>query len=201
MIPYASQTSGASRRALERAGWRQFVSPDTRAKNGAPTTAYAIDNGAWGAHLHGRPWEPEPFRRLVGEHGRKADFVVVPDVVGDRAATLARAAEWLPRLAGLDLYVAVQDGMTTQDVVPFATVIAGLFLGGSTAWKLSTMNRWGEACRGLGLRLHVGRVNSVRRIRKCGDAGAHSFDGSGVSRYARKKLRLFDNEVRQKWLF
>lgn len=201
MIPYASQTSGPNRAAIEGAGWRQFVSPDTAAKNGAPTTAYALDNGAWGAFLRGQPWNEEAFVRLVGEMGERSDFVVVPDVVSDRLATLERASVWLPRLAGLRRYVAVQDGMTWTDVEPLVPDLAGLFVGGSTAWKLSTMADWGGFCRARGLRLHVGRVNSARRIRLCGDAGANSFDGSVVSRYARVKLRLFDNEVRQRWLF
>jgi hypothetical protein len=201
VIPYASQTSGPNRRAIERAGWRQFVSPDTRPKNGVPTTAYALDNGAWGAFLRGQPWDAEAFERLVGELGTAADFVVVPDAVSDRAVTLERAHDWLPRLAGLPRYLAVQDGMTWTDVDPFVPELAGIFLGGSTAWKLETLADWGGYAHARALRLHVGRVNSVRRIRRCGDAGADSFDGSVVSRYAAVKLRLFDNEVRQKWLF
>ncbi len=91
--------------------------------------------------------------------------------------------------------------MAWTDVEPFVAELAGVFVGGSTAWKLSTMADWGAFCRTHELRLHVGRVNSVRRIRRCGDVGADSFDGSVVSRYAKVKLRLFDNEVRQQWLF
>jgi hypothetical protein len=201
VTPYASQTSGPNRRAIEAAGWRQFVSPDTVVKNGRPSTGYALDNGAWGAFLRAQPWDAEAFVRLVDKLGSDADFVVVPDAVTDRVATLERAAEWLPRLEGIPRYLAVQDGMTWTDVDPFATQLAGLFVGGSTAWKLSTMADWGGYARARSLRMHVGRVNSVRRIRLCGDAGADSFDGSVVSRYAQVKLKLFDNEVRQRWLF
>ena len=201
MIPYASQTSGPNRRAIEEAGWRQFVSPDTWAKNGVPTTAFALDNGAWGAFLRGDSWDEGAFLQLVDAFGADADFVVVPDVVTDRDATLRSAETWLPRLEGLRRYLALQDGMTWDDVVPFVADLEGVFVGGTTAWKLSTMAEWGGFCRTRKLKLHVGRVNSVRRIRLCGDAGAHSFDGSVVSRYARVKLKLFDNEVRQRWLF
>ena len=201
MIPYASQTSGPNRRAIEAAGWRQFVSPDTAAKNGTPTTAYAIDNGAWGAFLRGQPWAEEPFLRLVDELGPRADFVVVPDVVGDRQRTLDLADPWLVRLVGIPRYLALQDGMTWADVDPFVPELAGVSLGGSFDWKWETLAYWGAGARERDLRLHVLRVNSARCIRRCFDAGAASFDGSQVSRYAKVKMRLFNNEMRQRWLF
>lgn len=209
MIPYASQTSGPNRRAIEAAGWRQFVSPATRAKNGQPTTAYAIDNGAWSAFLQCVPWQPDAFVRLVDELGERSDFIVVPDVVRDRERTLELANVWLPRLRGLRLYLAVQDGMGWMDVDPLRSYIDGLFIGGSTAWKWSTINAWGLAAKARALPLHVGRVNSAKRIRDCWNAGAGSFDGSQVSRYAEVKLPPFDaelkdcmrHEVRQTWLF
>lgn len=201
MIPYASQTSGPNRAAIEAAGWRQFVSPDTRACNGAPTTAYALDNGAWGSFMRGEPWREEPFTALVDALGELADFIVVPDKVEDRAATVELAKSWLPRLDGYRRYLAVQDGMEWSDVERFVPDLAGIFVGGSTPWKLSTMGQWASRAHGVGLQLHVGRVNTVRRIRLCGDAGADSFDGSSVSRYAKKNLRRLDNEVRQGWLW
>jgi len=44
--------------------------------------------------------------------------------------------------------------------------------------------------------LHVGRVNSARRIRLCAMAGADSFDGSSASRLA-VSLRNLDNARNQ----
>ena len=43
----------------------------------------------------------------------------------------------------------------------------GIFVGGSTPFKLETMPAWGELAREIGCWLHVGRVNSGRRIRDC----------------------------------
>lgn len=201
MIAYASQTSGENRDRLAAAGWRQFVSPDTWEKNGDPTAAYALDNGAWGAFKNGRPWDWWRFWRCAAVLGWLADFVVVPDVVGNARATLELARVWIRRLAGTTRYLAAQDGMTWEDVAPFARDIAGVFLGGSTGWKLGTMSYWGKVCRANGKRLHVGRVNTGRRIKLCQDAGADSFDGSNASRYARVKLRGLDNVVRQTTLW
>ena len=201
MIPYAAQSSGPNRRLLAEAGWRAFVSPDTFAKNGDPVTRYALDNGAWGAHLHEVPWDAAVFEQLVDRLGASSDFVVIPDVVADRSRTLAMATTWIPRLAGLPLYLAVQDEMTEADLGPFVDSLEGIFVGGSTSWKLETMAAWGSICRGLDLRMHVGRVNTANRIRRCGDAGATSFDGSSVARFARMNLRRLNNEVRQTWLF
>ena len=202
MIPYASQTSGPNLRLIQAAGWRQMVSPDTARENGTnPPTMFALDNGAWPAFVHSRPWDEEAFMRCVDLMGARADFVVVPDVVANREATLAQADVWIAKLAGLPLYLALQDGMEWTDVDPFCSRLAGFFQGGSTDWKLRTMAEWGAYCGARGLRLHVGRVNTARRIRMCHDAGAHSFDGSSVSRFAKMNLRRLDNEVRQGWLF
>jgi len=54
-----------------------------------------------------------------------------------------------------------------------------LFLGGTTAWKL------GPAAAGLtaqarrrGLAVHMGRVNSLTRLRYAASIGCHSVDGT-----------------------
>jgi len=43
---------------------------------------------------------------------------------------------------------------------------------------------------------HVGRVNTARRIRLCAEAGADSFDGTSVSRYA-QTLPLLESARQQ----
>ena len=59
----------------------------------------------------------------------------------------------------------------------------GVFISGSTEWKLNTMCRWGALTKEKNAYLHVGRVNTVRRIRRCQQAGADSFDGTSVTRF------------------
>src|SRR5690606_19465502 len=84
-------------------------------------------------------------------------WLLVPDVVADRDATIARWREWEPKLRpfGFPLAFAVQDGMTAEDVPADADVI---FVGGTTDWKWRTVWRW---CHDFP-RVHVGRVNGYR---------------------------------------
>jgi hypothetical protein len=184
MIAYASRT-GTRRNlmALRAADWRLMVTPACPRTEGF---RYALDNGAWGAFLQGKSWDADAFVRMVVDLGMGADFVVIPDVVGDGRRSLARTRAWLPLLLGRVglLLIAVQDGITPQDVRLFLGANVGLFIGGSTAWKLATLGSWGTLAADIGCYLHVGRVNTQRRIARCHAVGAQSFDGTSVSRFA-----------------
>jgi hypothetical protein len=130
--------------------------------------------------------------------GANADWSVVPDIVAGGHASLDMSLRWLRRV--LDetpvAMLAVQDGMSVADVRGFVGPRVGLFVGGSTAWKLSTMNDWAVLGRERGAWVHVGRVNTARRISACQVAGVMSFDGTSVSRFA-KTLRPLDAARRQ----
>jgi hypothetical protein len=184
MIGYASRT-GTRRNlaALAAAGWRLMVTPEVPRTEGF---RYALDNGAWSAAQRGHPWDADAFVRAVVALGMGADFIVIPDVVGQGRASLARSRAWLPLLLGRArlLLLAVQDGMMPADVRPSLGASVGLFVGGSTAWKLATLGTWGQLAQAEGCYLHVGRVNTQRRIARCHAVGAHSFDGTSVTRYA-----------------
>jgi hypothetical protein len=186
MIGYASRT-GTKRNlaALRAAGWRLMVTPATIRTEGFDH--YAVDNGAWSAHQRGVPWDADAFLRAVRILGSHADFVIVPDIVGDGKRSHERTAAWLPFLRGHThtLLIPVQDGMVQDDILPFGLgANVGIFLGGTTEWKLKTMGSWGQLARRIGCYYHVGRVNTARRIHRCHASGAHSFDGTSVSRYA-----------------
>jgi hypothetical protein len=170
--------------ALRAVGWRYLVTPVRACL--IEGMRYALDNGAWSAHVQGTPWDCDGFVRLLTRHGAGADFVVVPDIVGTGRASLQRSRAWLPlvltqtRLA----LIPVQDGITPQKIAPFLGERVGIFVGGGTAWKLGTLGVWGNLAREAGCYLHVGRVNTARRIARCASVGAHSFDGTSASRYA-----------------
>jgi hypothetical protein len=97
--------------------------------------------------------------------------------------------------------VAMQDGIAPADVEELfkGTGRLGIFLGGTTEYKLETMDAWGDFARAHKLWFHVGRVNSQRRIQQCQLAGATSFDGSSATRFA-VTLRPLDNARRQQAL-
>lgn len=203
VIGYASRT-GTKRNldALRGAGWHLLVSATgVHRTEGFP---YALDNGAWTAHQQDRPWDRVAFERLIDALGEDAEFVIAPDIVGGGARSLARSIAWLPTLRvatrGLVL-IPVQDGMQAAELRPYLNEWTGIFLGGTTGWKLATMKAWGVLAREADCYFHVGRVNTQKRIRMCQEAGAHSFDGTSVSRFA-VTLPQLDAAIRQghlKW--
>lgn len=191
MIAYASRT-GTRRNlaALRGAGWRLLVSAaDQLRTEGFP---YALDNGAWTAFQQGRPFSEQDFVRALTRLGRDADWVVMPDVVAGGLASLELTLRWMRRVLdeterGL---IAVQNGMAESDVASFLGPRVGLFVGGSTEWKLETLPKWCALGSRLGCWVHVGRVNTVRRIHLCGLAGATSFDGTSASRFSKTVPKL-----------
>jgi hypothetical protein len=164
---------------------------------------YALDNGAWWAFNKGVPFDATAFLAAFDKLGGGADFVVLPDIVAGGVRSLEFSLEWKRRLwQKCPFYLAVQDGMSTTTVAPhigWGTGIYGIFVGGTTEWKERTMQDWGKLTQEKNCRLHVGRVNSARRIHLCEAAGANSFDGSSVSRYA-VSLPKLENARQQKEL-
>lgn len=163
--------------------------------------SFALDNGAWTAYQRDEVFDVDAFRYALDELGDSADFVVAPDIVEGGVSSLKMSVGWLPELTGrcnLTL-IAVQDGIVPDDIRPLLQGNIGVFVGGSTAWKIHSMPQWGRLKAETGCYLHVGRVNSRRRIRMCGIAGADSFDGSGVSRFA-SEVGYLSAEVQQQCL-
>ena len=202
MIGYASNT-GTKRNlaALMGAGWRLFYTPSNATRREG--FRYAIDNGAWEYHCQGIPFNGERFERLVDAHGRTADFIILPDIVAGGGNSLALSVSWLPRLNGFrQLLLPVQDGMDPNAVLAIlrSWPHVGIFLGGSTEYKLATMHDWGVAAAALGRWYHVGRVNSRRRIRMAAACGATSFDGTSATRFS-CTLPLLDSARQQPNLF
>jgi hypothetical protein len=140
---------------------------------------YCADNGAFGK---GYPGDDAWWAWLSKLPVELCEFAVAPDVVADAAATLARSAPWMPRIRALGLPVAfvAQDGLEDH-VVPWDQFDV-LFIGGSTDWKL------GEASRHLiteaktrGKRVHLGRVNSLKRLRYGELVGCDTADGTYIA--------------------
>lgn len=185
ILSYASRTgSGKTLRALREHNWRILVSATgAHRTEGFP---YAIDNGAWTAFQQGRPFDEALFYSLLKRLGAGADWVVVPDIVEGGLKSLDFSLSWLPRVLqhSRRALVAVQDGMQTSDIEHLLGPSVGLFVGGSTDWKLATMNSWGAVSRRRSCWLHIGRVNSERRIALCAAAGAHSFDGTSATKWS-----------------
>lgn len=189
MICYASRT-GTRRNlaALKAHGWGLLVS-----RAGVWRTEgfdrICIDNGAWADFQAGRPFDEDAFDRFLDWVERQSvtpDWIVLPDIVAGGLASLALSMRYLNRCLSLSslVLIAVQDGMEPDDVAPLVGPQVGIFLGGSTEWKLARMAQWGQFCAERGLHYHVARVNSIARTALAASCGASSIDGSSATRYA-----------------
>lgn len=124
----------------------------------------------------------------------------LPDIVAGGLPSLDLSLRWM-RIVLEECQRAllpVQDGMEPAHVADLIGERVGIFIGGSTAWKLSTMATWAELARQKNAWCHVGRVNSKKRIAICQRAGVTSFDGSGASKFTKVKLPVLDAQVRQR---
>lgn len=157
-------------------GWLQGPSYWKQPRPGIP---YALDNDAYTAWTSGHPWSEPHWLAMLSKakaSGIAPLWVLVPDVVADRAGTLASWRRYAPVAAsyGWPLAFAVQDGMTPADVPAEASVV---FVGGTTRWKWRSAESW---CRSFP-RVHIGRVRLLK-LQSCEAMGAESVDGSGFMR-------------------
>lgn len=116
-------------------------------------------------------------------------FVVAPDVVADAPATIARFQLWRPVLDYFKLPIAfaAQDGQQSLPV-PW-DAIACLFIGGSTSWKLSRhAEQLIREAHARGKWVHVGRVNTLRRMVWLSSLPVNSIDGSSFSRWSDRHI-------------
>jgi hypothetical protein len=135
------------------------------------------DNGCFGGKWNHREWFD-----WVLDLPRTVRFVVAPDVFDPaggecHTATLARWETYGPTLErhGFTPAFVCQVG-ATPDNVPPAPVF---FLGGTTEWKLGEHARAvTEHALQAGAWVHMGRVNSRRRIEVAIRMGCDSVDGT-----------------------
>jgi hypothetical protein len=137
---------------------------------------FCADNGAFGK---GYPGDDAWWAWLARLPTERCRFAVAPDVVADAAATLKRSLPWLPRIRSLGMPAAfvAQDGAETVGL-PWDEFDV-LFIGGSTGWKLGphAAEIVAEA-KSRGKSVHMGRVNSARRLRYASHIGCDSADGT-----------------------
>lgn len=157
-------------------GWgRLFVEKPTP-REGEP---WALDNGVFGAWKAGKPWSAAAFLRSLEAAAELPPpaLAVLPDKVGEGAASISWSMKWRAVLPDREWYLAVQDGMTRDDVSAVLSEVAGLFLGGTDEFK-ATAPVWSELAHAHGKRFHYARVSTENRLRAAFDCGADSADSS-----------------------
>lgn len=150
--------------------------PRSWAKNPRSGLPFAADNDCFNG------LDPYAYRRMVKGLPKGALFVTVPDVVGDHAATLRRWKVWEPLVSARHRPAFVlQDGCEQWQQVPDCPAV---FIGGTTGYKLGdAAARLTREAKLRGIWVHMGRVNTRRRIRYAKSIGCDSIDGTGFSMF------------------
>jgi|DEB0MinimDraft_6_1074348.scaffolds.fasta_scaffold17442_2 hypothetical protein len=217
LIPYASAMPNKEcQEILDRyyMGWRYLLSPASVASVGPRNRelmyerGYAIDNGVFAYHKKCVPFDEKAFFRLLNRYAEGADWIVIPDSVGNWEETISMFMIWVNKLFCYHkpLMLVAQDGCEENDFREIRGICAnghrmieggiGIFVGGSDEFKLSQGGNISRVCAEYGTWCHIGRVNSIDRVRICDAWGATSFDGSGVSRFS-KTAGYLSSEMRR----
>lgn len=151
---------------------------------------WAADNGCFNAATFNADRWIDWLDRLP----KSAMWATVPDVVADHAATLDRWHQWaaIVRDVGHRPAFVIQDGCDSLAAVP--PDAEALFIGGSTAYKLSETAR--TIVQDFNGPTHMGRVNSLRRLRVAASWGVDSVDGTFLSFGPDKNLPLLIRYLR-----
>jgi hypothetical protein len=125
----------------------------------------------------------------------KARWAIVPDVIGDSKATLEQWPEYAPIVQSCDipLAIAVQDGMTRDDVRSLEIQPEVIAIGGTTEWKWKTVEMWARSFP----RVHVLRCNSPQKLYELEAMGIESCDGTGWNRGDKTQTRGLEEWARQ----
>ncbi len=119
-------------------------------------------------------------------------WVAVPDIVGDHSETRRLFGiwrhYWLEEIGRIPFPLAfvLQNGCTV-DEVPWDD-IAAVFVGGDNEFKLRQSAGLIDAAKARGKMVHIGRVNTHRRLRYAYDLGADTVDGTNYSMFSETHL-------------
>jgi hypothetical protein len=165
----------------------QLICP--RSRNRVMLPQWAADNAAYSG------FDPVGYNRMIDRIRlalpvTRPVFVAVPDVLGHAQQTRKQFSEWYPRLGGLPIAYILQDGEQVE-CVPWSLLTA-VFVGGSTTFKTGRDARQlVVAAKARGLWVHMGRVNTVRRLLYAKQIGCDSVDGSGFAQFPDAMLPRF----------
>ena len=152
-----------------------MLTPNSQRSVPSDVWQYAADNGCFANNWEESKW----LRWLETINPNKALFASVPDVVGDYVSTLLLweiHADRVKRM-GFKIAFVLQDGIQFKDI-PIESADA-FFIGGSTAWKLSeSTKKLVTQIKEYDKWVHMGRVNSYRRLQIARDMGCDSTDGT-----------------------
>lgn len=169
-------------------------------------THWAADNGCFAELSRPGAFKPARWLAWLEEAGpERCLWATLPDIVGDCVGTWQRSEPYVQQVRemGFPVAVVLQDGLENERLLVSEILHAAdaVFVGGSTEWKLSkgAAQLCHEAAQ-RGLWVHVGRVNSYKRLRHCNEVvEADSCDGTYLN-YGRKEDRVANTHKLFGWL-
>lgn len=187
------------------AGYGNILTPESGAVRPTLGRLWCADNGVFSGKFD---WcRFSVWLVKMAQYADRCVFVAAPDVlirrqnsvVGDAVATLDRFRwfGWRIRAFGYRVALVAQDGLESLRWPP-ASAYDALFIGGSTDWKLSTAADWCiRRAKVSGKWVHVGRVNSLRRMRHFALVGVDSVDGTALTFQPSRYHKLFTKALYQ----
>lgn len=158
-------------------GWgRMFIN---KTPTPYPGEKWGFDNGAFICWQNDKPFDEVKYmKRLETAYKITEPYLaVVPDIVGEGKRSLDYSMEWIEKLPPWPWYLAVQDGMTLNQVADIIHRFEGLFLGGTNAFK-GTAYHWCKLAHEHGKKFHYGRAGTPRKIDHAMAVGADSADSA-----------------------
>ena len=178
MIYFANPSTPTIRAAMTAGRLGCIITP--KQGNLIPDGAtYIADNGCFGK---GYPGDTAWYQWLTTRNPTNCVFATAPDALCDHQRTYLRADPWLDRIRDLGHRAAfvAQNGCRPNKLAWDRFDV--LFIGGDDPFKLGPIARdLATQAKDHGKWVHMGRVNSHRRIRYAKDIGCHSADGTHLA--------------------
>ena len=145
---------------------------------------WAVDNGGFKKAM------PDRWARILSRHWElrhQCLFAAVPDKIESHKETLTMWEDYHHLADGYKKAFVAQNG---YDGHP--SNAQALFIGGSNNFKDSLeVDQVVEEALSGGLHVHIGRVNTFKRFWHFHRLGAHTCDGSGISKYDHMLEKLY----------
>lgn len=141
---------------------------------------WGADNGKFGKGWPGPEawylWLKDTVKRYGTE---RCLFAVAPDVPFDAYGTLHESRPWLPLIRDLGIPVAFAAQNGSEDgLIPWGEFDA-LFLAGDDDWKTGEIAlALATEAKDRGLWVHMGRVNTLKRLKRANSFACDSADGT-----------------------
>jgi hypothetical protein len=194
------ETTGRMAEWIKERGWGRVWIARGRRIYTYPGEPWILDNGVFRDHRAGRHWSSNAFYGAMSQANAQETpplGVCLPDVYAEGARSLARSVDWADRFTegSYPWFLVLQDGMTPEMILPHVGRLAGLFLGGTDAFKVNEAELWAGFARARNLWFHYGRCGTPGKVRHAKRIGADSID-SALPMWSKGRLAAFEAAVR-----